>query len=42
MSYFDEALTNQNLPYFVQEKDIDEEIKDWNETDGIYYDPDEE
>lgn len=21
MSYFDETLTNQNMPYFVQEKD---------------------
>lgn len=25
MSYLDEALTNQNLPYFVQEKEETEE-----------------
>ena len=31
MSYLDEALTNQNLPYFVQER---EEIEEENSSDN--------
>jgi len=26
MSYFDETLANQNMPYFVQEKEENEDV----------------
>ena len=28
MSYFDETLANQNMPYFVQEKESEEDNSD--------------
>ena len=31
MSYFDETLANQNMPYFVQEKESEEEDNSDNE-----------